>query len=88
MPIYEYECSSCGTRFDKLVGLISASEESCPVCPHCGSEETHRIPSAFAVTGSPAGVVGAEPDSAPPFKPEVTAKEDIDRWRKQSTKKK
>ena len=89
MPLYEYECMSCGARFDKLVRRVSSSQELCPVCPQCGSNETRRIPSAFAVTGSQVGVTGStEAEPTPTPHAPVTPKEDIDRWRKQSKKKK
>jgi len=33
MPIYEFDCHSCGQDFDKLVRNASAvSEVACPVC--------------------------------------------------------
>ncbi|HEY8683499.1 MAG TPA: zinc ribbon domain-containing protein, partial [Rhodanobacter sp.] len=32
MPIYEFECSSCGHRFDRLQKLSDADPTICPVC--------------------------------------------------------
>jgi putative FmdB family regulatory protein len=32
MPIYEYECLSCGYRFDELQGFSDPAVESCPKC--------------------------------------------------------
>jgi len=33
MPIYEYRCQDCGTRFEKLVrGQADESELACPAC--------------------------------------------------------
>ncbi|MHB1354498.1 MAG: FmdB family zinc ribbon protein [Anaerolineae bacterium] len=88
MPIYDYCCASCGARFDKLVPIVSSSEELCPVCPKCGSAETHRIPSGFAMKGSqPEGYSATESEPTPAPQSPVTAKEDIDRWRKLSKKK-
>ena len=45
MPIYEYECGSCGRTFDMLVSRSKASDS--PECEHCGSEDTQRIMSGF-----------------------------------------
>ena len=44
MPIYEFECEECGTRFDRLV---DAGTESV-ACEECGSERTVRRYSAAA----------------------------------------
>ncbi len=32
MPIYEFECSSCGHRFDHLQKLSDADPTVCPAC--------------------------------------------------------
>jgi putative FmdB family regulatory protein len=50
MPIFEYECSCCAHRFEELVSSSTSDEEI--VCPSCGSQETHRLLSAFAVSNS------------------------------------
>jgi len=47
MPIYEYTCKSCDTRFERLVKSMSNSEKI--DCPKCGSKETSRNLSVFAV---------------------------------------
>src|SRR6476661_3626466 len=39
MPIYEYECRSCGKRFDRMQ---SFHDEPIRVCPDCGGE-TRRV---------------------------------------------
>ena len=39
MPIYEYECRSCGKRFDRMQ---SFHDEPIRVCPECGGE-TRRV---------------------------------------------
>ncbi len=45
MPIYEYVCSGCRTRFEKLVRRFG--EEV--VCPSCASGAVDRQLSVFAV---------------------------------------
>jgi putative FmdB family regulatory protein len=47
VPIYEFECESCGERFEELV---AAGAESAP-CPACGSAATRRLLSGFAPPG-------------------------------------
>ena len=48
MPIYEYVCSHCGHRFDKLV-RNTAGDEGAVACPECRAERSQRVLSAFAV---------------------------------------
>jgi len=47
MPIYEYTCKSCQSQFEKLVKTMGSSEGV--KCPECGSAETSRNLSVFAV---------------------------------------
>lgn len=44
MPIYEFECQSCGERSEALVDLGTETID----CRHCGSPATHRVLSAQA----------------------------------------
>lgn len=39
MPIYGFECASCGHQFDRLQRL---SDPDPTVCPECGAEQVHR----------------------------------------------
>ncbi len=50
MPMYEYQCSKCGLKFEDLKTNMKGSDKS--ECPDCGSE-SNRLMSAFApvVTG-------------------------------------
>ncbi|MEP6940692.1 MAG: zinc ribbon domain-containing protein [Rudaea sp.] len=32
MPIYEFECRACGTRFDRLQKLSDPDPDTCPQC--------------------------------------------------------
>jgi putative FmdB family regulatory protein len=58
VPIYEYTCKSCNHRFDQLVPTMKADAR--PVCPVCGSRQTARAMSVFAV-----GAETASRSSAP-----------------------
>jgi len=51
MPIYEYECTNCGHRFEELV--FSKSDID-PQCPKCKAKNTKRLMSAtsFSTSGS------------------------------------
>ena len=54
MPIYEYQCTACGERFERLRPMLSVTEETPPPCPACGRPDTRRLVAGFAVHG-PAG---------------------------------
>jgi putative FmdB family regulatory protein len=51
MPIYEFECSSCGHRFDRLQKL---SDTDPSICPACDAPHLRRMVSApsFRLAGS------------------------------------
>lgn len=49
MPIYEYRCEKCGTRFE-LLRRRGERQASAP-CPHCGSKKTRQVISAFIIGG-------------------------------------
>jgi putative FmdB family regulatory protein len=64
MPIFEYRCRDCGSKFEKI--LLSQAE---PVrCQRCQSSDLDRLLSVFAVSGSggqPASEGGPCPCGAP-----------------------
>jgi putative FmdB family regulatory protein len=43
MPIYEYSCTDCGTRFEKLVRGTTEV-----LCPSCGESHLKQEMSTFA----------------------------------------
>ena len=47
MPIYEFECEECGSRFEELV----SADAGAPACPACGSERTRRLFSPVSPPG-------------------------------------
>ena len=51
MPIYEFECNSCGARFDRLQKL---SDPDPATCPECGAPQVKRrlTAPAFRLAGS------------------------------------
>jgi putative FmdB family regulatory protein len=48
MPVYEYTCKKCDARFEKLLRSMSRRDEKVE-CPKCGSKDTSRALSVFAV---------------------------------------
>ena len=60
MPIYEFECRSCGERFERLVSNGNAERQSCHLC---GATQPRRLISVIAgMTGraaEPGPVCGA-----------------------------
>ncbi|MGA9335270.1 MAG: zinc ribbon domain-containing protein, partial [Rudaea sp.] len=51
MPIYEFECTTCGNRFDRLQKL---SDPDPDVCPECGKHTINRrlTAPAFRLAGA------------------------------------
>jgi len=46
MPLYEYNCKSCGKNFDKITRYGTPDVEI--VCPGCGKNESKRKLSCFS----------------------------------------
>jgi putative FmdB family regulatory protein len=46
MPLYEYECESCGTRFEKIQKF---SDPPIDVCPKCGQGPVKKLISSPAI---------------------------------------
>jgi len=69
MPLYEYECSRCGIRFERVQRF---SDEPLHVCPECGGAVNRLIQpvgivfkgSGFYVTDNRAASSTATPGSA------------------------
>jgi putative FmdB family regulatory protein len=59
MPIYEYVCEDCGTKFEKLV--LRAGDKEGLACPSCGQSRLASQFSTFAARSS-----GAPSESAMP----------------------
>jgi len=53
VPIYEFSCRACGTRFEELV----RAGETAP-CPECGSAEVERRFSQIGESRVPVGLHG------------------------------
>jgi len=58
MPVYEYTCRECNEKFEQLVRTMSGDQKF--KCPKCGSAQTARALSVFAV-----GAEGAAKSSGP-----------------------
>jgi putative FmdB family regulatory protein len=53
MPIYEYRCSACGEKFEKLVRGSSGQQEI--NCPSCNADRVERLVSTFGFSSSSSG---------------------------------
>ena len=51
MPIYEFECTGCGHRFDRLQKLSDADPTICPACAAAKLRRRVSAP-AFRLAGS------------------------------------
>jgi putative FmdB family regulatory protein len=87
MPIYEYVCQACETRFEKLVRQIATANVT-PACPNCDCHDTERVMSTFARHGEPG--VDHEAHQAESAAAErmasITPKKQIDTWRSHRNK--
>ena len=52
MPIYEYECTKCGERFELRRSIADSDSEI--RCPKCEAEYPRRVFSMFATSSSSA----------------------------------
>jgi putative FmdB family regulatory protein len=46
MPLYEYECSACGNRFEQIQRF---SDPPVDVCPRCGERSVRKLLSSPAI---------------------------------------
>jgi len=51
VPIYEFECSDCGSRFDRLQKLTDPDPDACPQCGRASVKRRLTAPS-FRLAGS------------------------------------
>lgn len=63
MPIYEYVCQDCSTKYDKLVRSLKAKIEL--KCPKCGSPHGEKALSAFSTRSAGGVSFGSAAASAP-----------------------
>ena len=59
MPIFEYACDDCGTKFEKLLRRVTEADGV--RCPSCGQDHLTTQYSTFAAHAK-AGVSAAQPD--------------------------
>ncbi|MCK9496615.1 MAG: zinc ribbon domain-containing protein [Dehalococcoidia bacterium] len=57
MPIYEYGCKKCGTKFEKVRSLAQRDDQI--ACPNCKSKTPKRIEVQRVAT-----LTGARPNAA------------------------
>lgn len=49
MPIYEYECAACASKFEALQRINADNQDL--DCPKCGAPEPTKVFSRFASLG-------------------------------------
>ncbi|OHB72487.1 MAG: hypothetical protein A2W23_02830 [Planctomycetes bacterium RBG_16_43_13] len=52
MPTYEYECASCGNRFELFHGVKESPKEKCPECGKLGAKKLIGAGAGFIFKGS------------------------------------
>jgi len=63
MPIFEYSCADCGTKFEKLVRR--AADADALQCPSCGEKHLTQELSTFAAQVSGGAGKSADAPSCP-----------------------
>jgi putative FmdB family regulatory protein len=53
MPVYEYTCDACKTRFEEF---MSKSTNPVPPCPKCGHDQVTRVLSQINTEWQPSDV--------------------------------
>lgn len=66
MPMYEYVCAQCCSRFTQLQPMSAPREGH--ECPQCGSKQTRRVMSTFATTGTGSSLGGGCGSASSPFR--------------------
>jgi len=56
MPIFEFQCRDCGSKFEKIV----SSDSNQVTCKNCDSHKVAKLLSVFAVSGSSAKHASSE----------------------------
>jgi putative FmdB family regulatory protein len=64
MPIFEYQCESCESVFEKLT--FKGDTEDI-VCPYCCSNKTKKILSATSVMSGSGGLGSCSPNTSSGF---------------------
>ncbi len=62
MPIFEYLCEDCGTKFEKLVRKVNQDEL---LCPSCGQDHLAQQHSTFAARSNGANAQPAMSGGCP-----------------------
>ncbi len=74
MPVYEYVCSECTTRFSHLWKTMSAAASGTPPpCPVCGTEAPRRVMSQTTVLNQMGGLTPRETEQVKAAEERVAA---------------
>jgi putative FmdB family regulatory protein len=49
MPIYDFQCRTCGKEFE---ALVRPQDAAAPACPSCQGSDLEKLLSGFAVSSS------------------------------------
>lgn len=51
MPLFDYACKHCKTRFEQFVDSRGEGDPEAGRCPQCAAQDSERLISRFAVGG-------------------------------------
>jgi putative FmdB family regulatory protein len=63
MPVYEFLCRDCDTRFDDLVSMSAPLDDQS--CPGCRSAEVVKLYSPFSVRSSTGQTISVDGTAVP-----------------------
>lgn len=76
MPIYEYQCQTCGAQFEKFFRSLARVTDKV-TCPDCNSPDVERLMSAPAIHAGGSGPTGSEPGDSTPASPPVFGRKEL-----------
>ena len=62
MPIFEYQCRDCGTKFEKILSSAAAAAVH---CQSCDSPRVEKLLSIFAVSGTSSRALSSDHEGGP-----------------------
>lgn len=60
MPVYEYRCTTCNTKFEKLVRSMDTVSIACPNCGSAGATKLFSTFAAFVGNGNGSAAAAAD----------------------------
>lgn len=76
MPIYEYQCQTCGAQFEKFFRSMARVTDNI-TCPECHGPDVERLMSAPVVHAGGSGSAGSDLADSTPASPSVFGRKEL-----------